>query len=145
MSEKILWEGFGFPVILSGVSWVETPHGYKTLDIDMEKFEMLVCEALLVKPSPLTGAEVRFLRNSFHLTQDGFASLAGLTSHTVVVNWEKRGHKPSGMEVNTELLLRLRLASERDIKKFEIVLHKIVLPGKLETNDQDHPIEVAAA
>ena len=67
MSEKILWEGFGFPVILSGVSWVETPHGYKVLDTDMEKIERSLRDTLLIKSTPLTNAEVRFLRSSFQL------------------------------------------------------------------------------
>ena len=35
--ERVCWEGFGFPVILNGVSFKTTPQGDKIMDVNMSR------------------------------------------------------------------------------------------------------------
>ena len=95
---------------------------------------------LVVKPARLTGAEVRFIRKYLRLRQADLAEALNMANHTVVSQWESRGDEPAGMEYNTEVVLRLWMATKTD--------HKDQLPELLETSlkklapRQSTPLEV---
>ena len=95
---------------------------------------------LVVKPARLTGAEVRFIRKYLRLRQADLAEALNMANHTVVSQWESRGDEPAGMEYNTEVVLRLWMATKTG--------HKDQLPELLETSlkklapRQSTPLEV---
>lgn len=111
--ERIYWEGFGFPVILNGVSFKTTPQGYKIMDINMNKLREVVQAELLLKKSLLTGAELKFIRASLEMSQKEFADFIDVAGHSSVAQWEKKVNKVTGMSIHTEMILRLRVAKQK--------------------------------
>lgn len=111
MAENILYHGFGFPVLLKGVAYKgEGPDRY--LDIPHEQVSKLLLDAILRKPNPWTGAELRFVRKEMDLTQGQFAKLVHAKSYSNVVSWEGRENESTGLSEQAELYMRLRVVSE---------------------------------
>lgn len=57
------------------------------MDIDFKKLQDVVLQALINKPIPLTGAELRFIRKFLELPTAAFGKLFGV-SHVAVIKWE---------------------------------------------------------
>lgn len=140
MPEKLVWDGFGFPIVILGARWKQTPSGYAVLDIDLTTLGEVVRDTLLLHPAPLTGKQVSFLRKHFEMTLEEFGKIVG-KSHAGVKYWEDKGEAPAGMDANAELLLRLRLARMVNGEVFKRVLEEVVLPG---CRVAERPIEVVA-
>ncbi|MGC8490169.1 MAG: type II toxin-antitoxin system MqsA family antitoxin [Syntrophobacteraceae bacterium] len=71
----------------------------------------LVGESVLLKPTNLNGAEIRFLRKNLHLKINDFAQLLGVDRVTVS-RWENGHEKPSR---SVDRLVRLTYAVEAKI------------------------------
>ncbi len=105
--KKILrYEGLGFPVNLIGfptkkIDDAEVP------DYNMNDLMRLAFEALIIKKSRLTGAELKFVRNYLGETQAELARNVNAQHHSSVCGWEKKWSMPTGMDTNTEVVLRL--------------------------------------
>lgn len=109
MKHNVLYKGFGFPVLLKGVEYKgEGPDRY--LDIPHEELASRLLEALLVKPAPWTGAEMRFVRKELDMTQAEFAKLIHVKNHSTVVGWEKKDLHPTGISEPAEVFIRLQVA-----------------------------------
>lgn len=100
--ENILWEGLGFPIRLINVP-MKKVFGEWVLDINLEIFQRAVLDILVRKPSPLTGAEIRFIIDYLEMSTREFAQLFGV-SHVAVLKWE---NEKSRMNPSTEVYLRL--------------------------------------
>jgi putative zinc finger/helix-turn-helix YgiT family protein len=70
-----------------------------------------ICESVLLKPTILSGAEIKFLRKNLSLKINEFAQLLGVDRVTVS-RWENGHEKPSR---SADRLLRLTYAVEANI------------------------------
>ena len=103
--KKFLYEGFGFPILLLNVP-IREIRGVEVPDINYNVLQKIVLEELTRKPAPLTGDEVRFIRQYFELTLVEFAKRFGVT-HPAVLKWEKSKNKIAKIIPSTELYIRL--------------------------------------
>lgn len=71
----------------------------------------LIGESILLKPTNLNGAEIRFLRKNLHLKINEFARLLGVDRVTVS-RWENEHEKPSRA---VDRLVRLTYAVESNV------------------------------
>lgn len=108
--KEIIDTGFGFPVRLTDVTMVFVRDEWIPR-LDYNKLAERVLLTLSRLTRPLTGNEVRFVRQHFNLTLAQFAAKFGI-SHVAVHNWEKRGDKPTAMQWPTEKDLRLFIQSQ---------------------------------
>lgn len=85
---------------------------------------------IVQKPKPLTGAELRFLRQELDLSQKRLAEIVGQTEQTVSL-WERRGRIPKiadrfvralyreTVEGNAHIHDIVRRLTEKDVKEHE--------------------------
>lgn len=85
--------------------------GRWTPEINYNEFGKAVLLALCHKPSRLTGAEVRFIRQQLGITLQAFAERFCVT-HVAVIKWEKAGNKSTPMSWTTEMDLHLFILSK---------------------------------
>ena len=109
-SRFVLW-GFGFPVTLLKVPMIRI-WGDWTPDVDFQDLQHALLTKLVLRKSPLTGLEVRFIRHSFRLTLQAFALRFGVT-HPAVIKWEQAGNRRTGMTWTTEKDLRLSIIEQQ--------------------------------
>lgn len=107
---SIVYNELGFPILLVNVRMVEI-RGEQVPDVNMKTLQELVFRHLVDKPARLTGSEVRFIRKHLRLRQVDLAEVLNMANHSVVSQWEARGNDPTGMDYNTEVLLRLWMAT----------------------------------
>jgi DNA-binding transcriptional regulator YiaG len=107
----LIFMELGFPVVLLDPLMIEV-RGQKLPDVNLRELEEAAFHLLVVKPARLTGAEVRFIRKHLRLRQADLARVLNMANHSVVSQWESREDEPSGMEYNTEVLLRVWMAAK---------------------------------
>jgi DNA-binding transcriptional regulator YiaG len=103
--EKFVYEGFGFPVILLNVPMKEI-RGIEVPNINYNTLQLTVLDMLSHKTVPLTGNEIRFIRQSLKMTLVAFAKHFGVT-HAAVIKWEKSKDNFAKITPSTELHIRL--------------------------------------
>ena len=99
------YDGLGFPIMLLNVPLIEV-RGIQVADIDYNLLQRNVLLALCQKPVPLTGNEVRFIRQYLQMTYIEFANRFGMT-HATVIHWEKSKNLFAKIIPTTELCIRL--------------------------------------
>lgn len=131
--KKYLFEALGFPIILVDVP-MRLMIGEWVLDIDLNLLQKNVLNALIHKPFPLTGAEVRFVRKYFVLTTAEFGKQFGV-SHAGVIKWEKQEDDLANMNPATEKCLRLFVldhlkSKDKEFREFyhEITIEQLANP-----------------
>lgn len=107
--KRYIDEGLGFPIQLSNVVFVKI-RGEWLPKLDYQQVEEQVLKVLCHLNRPLRGAELRFVRLHFQMTQAQLAERFGV-SHVAVHKWERRGSRASGMPWPTEKDLRLMIQS----------------------------------
>ncbi|MBI4600576.1 MAG: hypothetical protein HY721_01310 [Planctomycetes bacterium] len=107
VQDQFPYEGFGFRLVLLHVPMVHV-RGHWTPEVDFNALSRRVLEALAEKPSRLTGAEVRFIRQSMRMTLEGFARRFGVT-HPAVLKWEGTRDEPTAMSWAIEKDIRLEV------------------------------------
>jgi len=130
----------GLPVLIKGVPVIEID-GHEVLDIDYAKISEFLFAALIIKPFPLTGAEVRFMRLFMGLTLERLATSLHVT-HPTILSWEKCGNELTKMTDSTEAMLRI-FAAKQGAKDYELIgvilnkffdgVSKTVTPSKCAT------------
>ncbi len=108
---NVLFLELGFPILLVDPPMVEV-RGQHLPDVNLRDLQEAVFHLLVLKPARLTGAEVRFIRKYLRLRQADLARVLNMANHSVVSQWESREDEPSGMEYNTEVLLRIWMAAK---------------------------------
>jgi DNA-binding transcriptional regulator YiaG len=96
MSRKaIKFNGFGFPIILLNAP-VKVEYGEEIPDVNFNHIQNILFHALLLKPSRLSGAEVKFLRHYLELTQEAFSKTLKV-ERSLISKWESKALKATGM------------------------------------------------
>ncbi len=108
-NKTINFNHLGFSIKL--IDW---PHlkidGELIPDVDYQLLELLVFRQLPMKPSKLTGSEIKFLRHHLGKTQAEFSKwLNNDSSVPTISNWEKFDLLPTKMSADTEVMLRLNI------------------------------------
>jgi DNA-binding transcriptional regulator YiaG len=101
------YDGLGFPIMLLNAPLVEV-RGIQVPDIDYNQLQQKVLLDLSRKPLPLTGNEVRFIRQYMQMTYAEFANRFGVT-HASVIHWEKSKNQFAKIVPTTELCIRLSI------------------------------------
>lgn len=109
IQKRFVDEGFGFPVVLRNATMVKV-RGTWTPKVDYNKMAKLIVMALAHKPSRLTGAEIKFVRQYFKMTLTQFGNRFSV-SHPGVIKWESSGEEPTLMRWSTEKDIRLFIAA----------------------------------
>jgi|ERR1700722_2807746 len=102
--ETFIYEGLGFPIELIDCP-MKKVLGEWVLDINLAALQRFVFQALIHKPYPLTGKEVRFMRKFLGLSTTEFGEKLGV-SHATVVKWE---NEKTGIGPSQETYIRLFL------------------------------------
>lgn len=113
---------FGFPVRIRNAPFRKFRDEW-ALDLSPKQLRHAVLWALAHKPAPLTGDEVRYVRQWMERPLRDFAELCAMTSHQSVMKWESKGDQPTGMHRSTEILLRCRILEalpEEVWERFEV-------------------------
>lgn len=105
-SGSLVYEGLGFPIELLGFP-TKKVRDVVLPDIDLNELQKMVFRALVTKESRFSGAEVKFIRSYLRETQSEFAKNLNQANHSIVSQWEAKGTKFTGMEINTEVVLRV--------------------------------------
>ena len=126
MSNKLFpYDELGFRIFLLNPPMIKLPDGSRIPSPNMKKLQQAAFKALAKKISKLTGDEIRFIRKYLRMTQIDFSKWLNMSNHSVVSQWEGRQQHLSGMDYNTEVLLRLQMEvhiSKRTtipVKKFD--------------------------
>jgi DNA-binding transcriptional regulator YiaG len=116
--DRYVYEGLGFPVILINIAMKEA-FGEWILDMDLNHLQQMVLRALIHKPVPLNGHELRFIRKYFEMTIVAFGKLLGVT-HAAVLKWENnQSHINPATETYIRLFVMDRLQTkDREFRKF---------------------------
>lgn len=113
-TETCIYEGFGFPLTLIHCP-MKKVFGEWVLDINLDKLQLDMLKALIYKPVPLTGAELKFIRKFLELSTTSFGKLLGV-SHPAVLKWEK---EQVNINPTTEIYIRLYVLQHLQAKDKE--------------------------
>lgn len=106
---NVIYTELGFPVVLVDPPMVRV-RGEDMPDVNLRDLQKAVLHQLIIKPARLSGEEVRFIRKYNRLTQAALAEVLNMANHSAVSQWESHESEASGMEYNTEVLLRVWMA-----------------------------------
>lgn len=139
--ETFIYEGLGFPIRLINAP-LKKVYGEWVLDFSMGVFQKAVLHLLAIKPTLLTGAELRFIIDYFELSYRDFAKIFGV-SHVAVVKWEK---EKSRMNPSTEVYLRLYILDHLRVtdKEFRKLYLQINPENLANAEAEKKPIEIDA-
>lgn len=122
--KPIPFDELGFRIFLLNSPMLTLPDGSECPAPNMKKLQETAFRALAKKPNRLSGSEVRFIRKYLRMTQVEFANWLNMSNHSVVSQWESKDEHLSGMDYNTEIILRL-LMEALISKKSNLPLSKI--------------------
>ena len=120
------WNGFGFPVVFSELPGIKI-RGELLPDVDLNQFAKTLVKIICAKqPVPLSGNQVKFIRNYFNMSLREFAKFMNVT-HQSVMRWEQRTKAAARIDINTEIVMRLRVLKElnSDAQTIDEVIEKI--------------------
>lgn len=125
MNKKpIPYDELGFRIYLLNAPMLTLQDGSVCPAPNMKKLQETAFHALAEKPTRLSGSEVRFIRKHLRMTQVDFACWLNMANHSVVSQWENKGEHLSGMDYNTEILLRLLMEAQLS-KKSTLPMNKV--------------------
>lgn len=137
--KKFTYHGLGFPVELYGFP-IKKYWGEEMADINYNTLKRCVIELLAKKPIPLTGFEVRFIRQYFKMNYTQFAEHLGQTRQAVT-KWESKENGFSLMTPSTELHIRLSILNflKTSNREFRNIYNE--LDSNLELKKKKHLIK----
>lgn len=110
MKNKLIpYDELGFRIYLINPPFIKLPNGENVPAPNMKQLQKSVFNALAEKKSRFSGDEILFIRKYLRMTQIKFSEWLNMSNHSVVSQWENRENKLSGMDYNTEILLRLQM------------------------------------
>lgn len=113
-ASEFIYDGLGFPVILRNFPMIEV-RGVQIPNINYNILQKNVLLALSNKPSPLTGNEIRFIRQYLEMNYTDFANHFGVT-HASVIHWENTKDSFAKIQPTTELCIRLAILDAMHVK-----------------------------
>lgn len=94
--------------LVNGYTLRKTPYGEGVTINDLDGLGIAICLALAKKPSPLSGAEFRYVRSAGLMqSQSGLAKILG-NNEQAVARWEKSGKVPRWADKLIRLLYLAR-------------------------------------
>src|SRR5690242_6165303 len=140
-TETFIYEGFGFPIRLINAP-LKKVCGEWAFDFSMGVFQKRILNMIARKPTPITGAELRFIIDYFEMSYRDFAKICGV-SHIAVVKWEK---ETSRMNPSTEVYIRFYILDHLKVTDKEFrKLHLIINPENLANSEiEKMPLEIDA-
>lgn len=90
---------------------------YEVIIPEIEELNRTIAEALIKKPNPLVGAEVRFLRKTLGWSATDLARYLGTTKETVS-RWENDRRK---VNPAADRALRLMAAHEKPVEDYSVI------------------------
>lgn len=114
---------FGFPVLIHNVPMVEI-RGEWIPKINYNQLSDTVLKELIIKPSFLTGDEIKFIRTKFEMNLDDFGKRF-YVSHQAVMKWENTKNSPTKMNWATEKDIRLFIYNKITEKEFLDIYNKL--------------------
>lgn len=140
--QTFVFEGLGFPIKLINVP-MKKILGEWCIDINMNKLMLVVLEALIHKPTALTGDELRFIRSYLVMTTTEFGKTFGV-SHVAVLKWESEKNRVSpALELYIRLFVLDHLKAKD--KEFRLFYQELRLEQlSKEPKGKIHPIAVDA-
>ena len=111
-AKKFTYHGLGFPVDLYNFP-MKKYWGEEMADINYNALKRAVIELLAKKPIPLTGNEVRFIRQFFKMNYTQFGQQLGQT-RPAVTKWESKENDFAMITPSTELHIRLLILNLLD-------------------------------
>lgn len=121
---EFTYEGFGFPVHLTGDVPVIQVRGVWTLAVPQAEFEEQIALALANAPWRLTGYQLHFLRHFFGLTLKAFGERFGNVSHSCVIQWQGAQSESTTMNWTIEKDIRLAVFKKLRIREFALVYER---------------------
>ena len=112
--KKYIYDGLGFPIELYHVEMVMLDGEFHP-KIDVRKIADSAIKALVMQPSRLTGNQIKFVRTYLSMSLRDFSEIVN-ESHMAVKKWEDFKNKPTTMDRNIEILLRLHIYKHIAIK-----------------------------
>src|SRR5437016_14247923 len=101
IAEQFEYDGLGFPIMLLNVPLMSV-RGIEVPDLNYNVLQKNVLFALCQKSTPLSGNEVRFIRQFFEMNYTEFANTFGIT-HATVIHWEEAKNNLAKITPSTEL------------------------------------------
>lgn len=142
--KPIPYDELGFRIFLLNTPMLTLPDGSKCPAPNMKALQETAFRALAEKPSRLSGSEIRFIRKHMRMTQVDFANWLNMANHSVVSQWESKGDHLSGMDYNTEILLRLMMEALISKKK-TLPLSKLENLRTLTSNEESITLNLKAS
>lgn len=147
MKNAVSFCHLGFPIQL--LNW---PHleveGELVPDINYVKLENIAYQLLAIKPTRLSGAELKFIRLHLDMTQKQFSHwLDDQTDDSTISKWESADLAPTGMSKAMERSIRMQLI----VHILELQRKKTIRLGEVMarlsngmSSDDSKPIELDA-
>ena len=111
MSKKIMhkytYNGLGFPIELHNIEMVQIDGDYHP-KIDVRKVADSAIKSLVIQTSRLAGNQIKFIRTYLSMSLRQFSEIVH-ESHMAVKKWEDYKEKPTNMDLNIEIMLRLHI------------------------------------
>jgi DNA-binding transcriptional regulator YiaG len=140
-AKKFIYGGLGFLVIFKEVE-VKEVLGELVPNINHRKLQDEGFRALLNARFKLSGAHLAFIRQYMGLNQGAFAQRLGLSGHSMVSKWEKKGTAATGMTNAAEAAVRIIMHEYLNEEHVSIRTVIEILAGDLE--DPRGPVSIAA-
>ena len=100
--------------LTNGFALEETPYGVGVRIDNAEALDRAIAKYLTEKPSPLTGAEARFLRLMLDMSQKRMGELLGGRQAQTVALWEKSERLNDDVDFLLRHIYRQTAINERD-------------------------------
>ena len=114
IERKYIYNGLGFPIELHNVEMVKFDGEFHP-KIDVRKVADTAIKDLVSQPTRLTGNQIKFIRSYLEMSLRQFSEVVN-ESHMAIKKWEDFEDKPTNMDVNIEILLRLHIYKHTTIK-----------------------------
>ena len=139
--KTFVYKGLAIPVKLINVP-MKKAAGVWCLDINMSKLMRVILEAVIYKPTALTGDELRYIRKYLEMTMAEFGKTFDV-SHVAVLKWENNQNRISS---SLELYIRLYVLNRLHAKDKEFrALYNDINIHQLAKKPKTVPIAVDAA
>ncbi len=113
---KNIWLANGYKV-------QKTPYGEAVAVDDLDGLTVAICLALTKKPSKLTGAEFRYLRQGLMMSQPSLGQVLGVTNQAVAL-WEKTGKVPKMADTAMRLIYTAHAKGNEQVKNIVTALNE---------------------
>jgi len=107
IAKNYIYEGLGFPIELRDVEMVKID-GELHPKIDVRKIADLAIKSLVLQNKRLTGNQIKFIRTYYSMSLREFSKIVN-ESHMAIKKWEDYKDKPTNMDKNIEIMIRLQI------------------------------------